>query len=342
MKNRITDINEKKISIIIPVYNGEKNIVKCVESVLNQSYKNTEIIIINDGSTDNTIKILNYYKALNSNICVIDKKNEGVSSARNDGIKISSGDYILFVDADDTLEHNAVEVLLEIMVNKNVELVIASNNILRRKRIIRENILTDKLYDKREMVEKITKRNIFLSTPWGKLFDSNIIKSKNILFNTNLEIAEDTLFNLEYLSCINNIYVCSNIVYNYVVGGVASSSKYHKNIYQSYYLLLSKYIELNTKSNEQLILQRAENFLNVIIDHYCIFCSRKDAITNIQKAFDIFSEIKEVNLLFKGKSIRNLNKSDIVKYIYKDYYFKNYIHIIYRRILINIRNIIRI
>ena len=74
MKNRITDINEKKISIIIPVYNGEKNIVKCVESVLNQSYKNTEIIIINDGSTDNTINILNYYKALNSNICVIDKK----------------------------------------------------------------------------------------------------------------------------------------------------------------------------------------------------------------------------------------------------------------------------
>ena len=176
MKNRITDINEKKISIIIPVYNGEKNIVKCVESVLNQSYKNTEIIIINDGSTDNTINILNYYKALNSNICVIDKKNEGVSSARNDGIKIFSGDYILFVDADDTLEHNAVEVLLEIMVNKNVELLIASNNILRRKRIIRENILTDKQYDKREMVEEITKRNIFLSTPWGKLFSTNIIK----------------------------------------------------------------------------------------------------------------------------------------------------------------------
>lgn len=184
MKNRITDINEKKISIIIPVYNGEKNIVKCVESVLNQSYKNTEIIIINDGSTDNTINILNYYKALNSNICVKDKKNEGVSSARNDGIKIFSGDYILFVDADDILEHNAVEVLLEIMVNKNVELLIASNNILRRKRIIRENILTDKQYDKREMVEEITKRNIFLSTPWGKLFSTNIIKIiKRLIFD---------------------------------------------------------------------------------------------------------------------------------------------------------------
>lgn len=82
---------------------------------------------------------MNYYKGLNSKIRVLDKHNEGVSS----------GDYILFANADDTLEPNAVEVLLEILINKNVELAIASNNILRRKRINRKNILNDKLYDKK-------------------------------------------------------------------------------------------------------------------------------------------------------------------------------------------------
>lgn len=166
----------EKISIIISAYNGEKYIVKYVESILNQSYKNLEIIIINDESKDNTINILSYYKGLNSKIRVIDKQNEGVSSARNYGIKISSGDYIIFVDADDTLEPNAVEVLLELIINGNVELAIASNNVFRRKCINRKNILIDKLYDKKEIVEKITQCNIFFSTPWGKLFDTNIVK----------------------------------------------------------------------------------------------------------------------------------------------------------------------
>ena len=98
-----------KISVIIPVYNGEKYIQRCVDSVLNQTYSDIEIIVINDGSTDNTENILKSY----SNIVLINKENEGVSKARNTGLSLAKGDYVYFCDADDYLEKNAFEILIK-------------------------------------------------------------------------------------------------------------------------------------------------------------------------------------------------------------------------------------
>ena len=100
-----------KVSIIVPVYNAEKYLIRCVDSIINQTYKNLEIILINDGSIDNSLEIMKKYKVIDNRIIIIDKKNEGVSIARNVGIKSSSGKYICFVDSDDYIENNMIQIL---------------------------------------------------------------------------------------------------------------------------------------------------------------------------------------------------------------------------------------
>lgn len=114
------------ISVVVPVYNVEKYLQKCIDSIINQTYKKIEIILVNDGSTDNSLSICNEYKKTDSRIQVIDKKNGGLSSARNVGIKFSKGKYICFVDADDYLEHNFVEKLYNKIINNKCDISICN------------------------------------------------------------------------------------------------------------------------------------------------------------------------------------------------------------------------
>ena len=112
----------KKISIIIPIYNTALYLNKCLDSIINQTYKNIEIILINDGSKDNSLKICQEYTFRDNRIILINKQNAGVSQARNDGIKIASGDYIMFVDSDDWLELNTIEICVNEI--KNYDLLL--------------------------------------------------------------------------------------------------------------------------------------------------------------------------------------------------------------------------
>lgn len=113
-----------KVSIIIPVYNVEDYLEKCLESVLNQTVTEIEIITINDGSTDGSLDILNKYAKLDSRIKIIDQKNKGLSGARNSGIKVAKGDYIVFVDSDDTIEKETLEELLSFATKNDLDIVV--------------------------------------------------------------------------------------------------------------------------------------------------------------------------------------------------------------------------
>ena len=114
------------ISIIIPVYNVEKYLAKCVESVINQTYKKIQIILIDDGSTDNSGKICDDFKLKDNRIEVIHKKNGGLSDARNAGLKIVKGDYIGFIDSDDYIEKDMYETLLCLLIENNADISIVS------------------------------------------------------------------------------------------------------------------------------------------------------------------------------------------------------------------------
>ena len=114
-----------KLSIIIPAYNAAKTLVRTVDSIVNQNYSNLnyEIIIINDGSTDNTVSVLNGISKLYKNVCIIHKENGGVSSARNAGLKVAQGDYIYFMDSDDTIHPELLEIVDDFAEHFNADLV---------------------------------------------------------------------------------------------------------------------------------------------------------------------------------------------------------------------------
>ena len=120
--------NSKIISIIVPIYNSEKYLERCINSILNQTYTNFELILINDGSKDSSLKICRKYASKDNRIVVIDKENEGVSIARNMGIQRAKGELISFVDADDYIEKTFLEDMLNVMSKYNVDYVTCGYN----------------------------------------------------------------------------------------------------------------------------------------------------------------------------------------------------------------------
>lgn len=212
----------KKISIVVPIYNCENTIDRCIESLINQTYTNIEIILINDGSTDSSEEKCIKYTNNDSRITLISKANEGVSKARNIGIKKANSEYIMFVDSDDYVQVDMCERLLEAINNNEYDVVISGyervflfNNRVRSNLIIKPkygNIKTVDQYKQRwcELYEKS-----FFNAPWAKLYKTEIIKNNNITFKEHLECGEDLLFNLEYFKYVKNISLIDEAFYIY-------------------------------------------------------------------------------------------------------------------------------
>ncbi|MDE6870705.1 MAG: glycosyltransferase [Bacteroidales bacterium] len=200
------------LSIIVPVYNVESYLHRCVDSLLGQSYKDIEIILVDDGSTDKSPAICDWYAANDPRVKVIHKENEGQSAARNDALGIAEGEYIGFVDSDDWVEVNYCEVLVSII--ENSDLAICSHRILTE-----ENKITDKLYGKgivRKLDENALWQEIFCklnNAVWNKLYRKDLIQG--ISFPLGIFHGEDLLFNLEYINRCKTAAITDLQLYNY-------------------------------------------------------------------------------------------------------------------------------
>ena len=190
--------NDPLISIIIPCFNAEKTLEKCLESVVQQSYANLEIIIIDDGSTDETSLIYNKFQSNDERILVLKQQNSGVSKARNTGVKAATGDYICFVDSDDWAELNYCSELYSLLVGENADISIVeasyedeNGNVLCSKPISDE-----KIFDGNRALVLLLEDQEIQSHPWGKLFKADLLK--NVRFPENLKCFEDysTLFKI--------------------------------------------------------------------------------------------------------------------------------------------------
>lgn len=204
----------KLISVIVPVYNSENFLEDCLESLINQTYKNLEIIIINDGSTDNSFEICKKYSMIDYRIKIINQPNSGVSNARNSGLKIAAGDYISFIDSDDYLELNTYEYLLAEVSHHSVDVVTYEYFVTRiNGEVI--NIQNDSFYglkSKDDFFQKIVNGgNKFL---WSILFSKEVIGS--IRFNEKVARGEDTLFVFETMYNAERIYCLKTPLYHYV------------------------------------------------------------------------------------------------------------------------------
>lgn len=209
--------NNEKICVIVPVYNGEKHLKSCVESIINQTYKNLEIILVDDGSDDNSFNILKEFEDKDKRIKAIKTQHLGTSNARNTGIKNSNAEFVTFVDCDDLLEINAYQTVFENVKDiKNIDLVCFGIKIFGNENIRNKNIDNEYYQIKFEGLKKADKE-IFLaldSSCCNKIFKKSIIEKNEIDFPLKLHY-EDTAFCTKYLASIENAFFIKNKLYNY-------------------------------------------------------------------------------------------------------------------------------
>lgn len=230
----------KKVSIIIPIYNNEKTLKRCIDSILNQTYENIEIILVNDGSKDKSQSICESYLEIDKRITLITQKNQGVAIARNQGLKKATGEYIQFVDSDDYIDEKMLSILVNEIEKESADIVISGFkeylNIEKETKLIGEyNSKKNCIYYIDEFATYIGQLygERLLGGPCNSLYKMNIIKSNNIEFPRNKSYGEDTIFNMIYYRYCKKIVLFKDSFYNYVhENRLSLSSKYHENKFQ--------------------------------------------------------------------------------------------------------------
>lgn len=251
-------MDNRLISIVVPTYNSEQYVEECIKSICNQTYKNIEIIIVNDGSTDNTINIIEKLKQEDKRITIINQENSGAPVARNNGINYSNGKYIMFFDSDDVLKENALEIMINEIIKENVDLVIG-------------NLETDNLNNKHSFQNErvyigneIFECSSISPYPGTKLYDNEIIKKNKIKF-ANVRIGQDLNFFFKYLIYSKKVKTISDIVAKYRTVSTGISKTYSYNILDivnSFKNVKNEYI----KNNKMLQYNNYISIMEVI--HY--------------------------------------------------------------------------
>nr|WP_317331738.1 glycosyltransferase family 2 protein [uncultured Romboutsia sp.] len=223
---------QEKVSIILPLYNSEKTIEATIESIINQTYKNIELIIINDGSNDKSYRICELYSKKYSNIIkYIYKVNEGVSKSRNLGIEKSTGKFICFIDSDDEYNNNFIEILVQKIEDTDSEMVACGYHSISGE--IKEfGFDKDILFENKELnyyIEKLQSIECF-NQVWNKIYRKEIIIKNKINFEENLDLGEDFIFNISYLNYVNKVAFISDKLYKYKISADGLNFKYKKNL----------------------------------------------------------------------------------------------------------------
>lgn len=213
---------DKLITIIVPVYNTEKYLERCVNSIVNQTYDNLEIILVDDGSTDNSGKICDEYAEKDGRIKVIHKENGGVSSARNLGLNVCSGDYVGFVDSDDTIEPNMYEILYTNLIENNADISICKFAWVKNNCIKKEETNEIEIINANNAICFSLIGEKFAGQLCNKLFKREILK--DIRFDTEIFVYEDLLVLIQYLLKSNKVVYSSICLYNYYL---RETSAYH-------------------------------------------------------------------------------------------------------------------
>lgn len=228
------------VSVIIPIYNVEEFLTKCIESIRQQTYENIEIILINDESPDNCDEICDYYALIDSRIKVVHQKNGGLSDARNTGIKLSKGEYILFVDSDDYIDQKTIEILINKAEENGLDIV-SANGFRRGKNMEVEMtkipIPENKIFSGIEyMYYRITKGN-FQASAWINLYKSELIKDNSLYFKKGL-IHEDEHWTPQVLLKAQKVMYINFHFYNYNIreNSITHTKNKEKNIESILYL----------------------------------------------------------------------------------------------------------
>lgn len=210
------------LSIIMPVYNAEKRLNLSIGSILNQNYRNIELIIINDGSSDESYGICCKYQEIDNRVRLYNQENSGVSIARNKGIEMAAGDYITFIDADDTIEYDAYSTSIDFIENNCTDILIfgmtfdyySGNEYSHSKKFSMKENEYIKLYNNSKLFFELFQNN-YLSSSCNKIISRSIIKSNNIRFEKYMAILEDFKFVIDILQSTTRISILPYPYYHY-------------------------------------------------------------------------------------------------------------------------------
>lgn len=236
----------KLVSIILPVYNVEKYIEKCIQSILDQSYIYFELLVINDGSVDNSIRIIEKFK--DKRITIYHKKNGGVSEARNFGLNKIKGDYIYFIDADDWIEPNLLATCIKSIEIHKSNFVVFSYFL--DKENFKGNLIHSKLVNIKSTVFHKEKNNIkidnntlyLMGFVWNKFYRASFINDYKLRFNKDISLFEDVIFNTKIFELVDKIVLIDKVLYHYIDRDVKSLSKMYKPNLFDLLVLKDKYI----------------------------------------------------------------------------------------------------
>jgi len=221
---------EELVSIIIPCYNNAPYLRKCIDSVLCQSYNNTEIIVVDDGSSDEPKSVISDY-VIADKIKYVKLSHSGVSTARNAGMQKATGEYIIFIDGDDWVEPNHIETLVNGADGCDGSMIVMTID-KDGESSVPEDVID--LFSNYEILSKeifyLLYERYLLSSPCNKIYQSEIIRKHDIRFDPNVSYAEDLLFNLTYFQYISSVRLNSKVTYHYIKHSCPSgTTRYHQN-----------------------------------------------------------------------------------------------------------------
>lgn len=332
-------MENKLVSVVVPVYNAEKFLKLCVQSILDQTYKNLEVILVDDGSTDNSSTICDDIQRNDSRVKVIHKENEGAGLSRNRGIEIASGDFILFVDSDDCIKLD----LIEKCVNKadgndSTIVMFGIQNINEMGSVIKENVpYSDKyIFKGREVQEELLPqilfadekkyRNLELPACMANFYSMNVIRRTGWKFKSEREFISEDLYSIIGLyKFINKVVVINEPLYCY---RYCHESLSHSSRLMNYEMIRNFY-------EQCIILCKDNNYnsrvLRNISEPYLSFTIACIKFIAIQKNKSLFEKRKELNEVLKDEQLynvlkeRNLNNENMNKRIlYKSILTRKY------------------
>lgn len=327
-------MSEVEISVVIPVYNVEKYLEECLDSVINQSFKNIEIICINDGSTDNSLNILNKYSKLDERIIIINQDNKGLGATRNVGIEKAVGKYIFFLDSDDYIDLTTLEELYHTCETKKLDFTLCqvknydeNNDTYFTEKLFDLPVLAktvkDKVFNYKDIGEVILTFNV---VAWNKLYNLNFLRKINARFPENI-LFEDNIFFWKVLFNAKRIYFYQKHFYIYRRRDLSITTKGNKdlidtikvhnevnNIFREYGLfekykrfLYNKKIGLIFIRYNQIQDEYKELFYKMMKEDYSIMINEEGGLSNLQEIL----EEKNYNILKNVIESDNVNEFDL-------------------------------
>lgn len=306
-----------ELSVIIPVYNAGENLRKCLDSILIQENVNIEVILINDGSIDNSGEICDFYAENYKNIDVYHISNRGVSEARNLGIKMAKGKYLTFVDADDYIAQNMYERLITIAEEYSLDAVMCNYyRVDQNFNIIEKpvhSVPVNKVLNKSEIKKYILSQyyngnQIGIYSVWNKIFSKHVIDKNNLIMDKEMYMGEDAWFNFEFFNKANRVSAVEDSYYFYTVNPNSVMHSYRSDLVEAWIILLKKLLDANKILNFDINYDKFYKQFLTNVCFYFVMIINSTSKSNIDKKNIIYKVINNPFYKEAIKYSKNLDK----------------------------------